>query len=95
MVFIQTSLAPPPIAHREHRRSHFAGESQLDDIARKLDLDPVEFRLKNMRVEGDPVPAGPNEPKVGYKETLQAVADAVDWKNRTTGTESRVGCGNR
>ena len=63
----------------------FAGESQLDDIARKLDLDPVEFRLKNMRVEGDPVPAGPNEPKVGYKETLQAVADAVDWKNRTTG----------
>ena len=61
----------------------FAGESQLDDIARKLNLDPVEFRLKNMRVEGDPVPAGPNEPKVGYKETLQAVADAVDWKNRT------------
>ena len=63
----------------------FAGESQLDDIARKLNLDPVEFRLKNMRVEGDPVPAGPNEPKVGYKETLQAVADAVDWNNRTTG----------
>ena len=30
----------------------FAGESQLDDIARKLNLDPVEFRLKNMRVEG-------------------------------------------
>ena len=63
----------------------FAGESQLDDIARKLNLDPVEFRLQNMRVEGDPVPAGPNEPKVGYKETLQAVADAVDWKNRTKG----------
>ena len=63
----------------------FAGESQLDDIACKLNLDPVEFRLKNMRVEGDPVPAGPNEPKVGYKETLQAVADAVDWKNRTKG----------
>ena len=63
----------------------FAGESQLDDIARKLNLDPVEFRLKNMRVEGDPVPAGANEPKVGYKETLQAVADAVDWKNRTKG----------
>ncbi len=63
----------------------FAGESQLDDIARKLNLDPVEFRLKNMRVEGDPVPAGAKEPKVGYKETLQAVADAVDWKNRTKG----------
>ena len=63
----------------------FAGESQLDEIARKLDLDPVEFRLKNMRVEGDSVPAGAKEPKVGYKETLQAVADAVDWKHRTKG----------
>ncbi len=63
----------------------FAGESQLDEIARRLNLDPVEFRLKNMRVEGDPVPAGAKEPKVGYKETLQAVADAVDWKNRTKG----------
>ena len=30
-------------------------------------------------------PQGANEPKVGYKETLQAVADAVDWKNRTKG----------
>ncbi len=63
----------------------FAGESQLDEIARRLNLDPVEFRLKNMRVEGDPVPAGAKEPKVGYKETLKAVADAVDWKNRTKG----------
>ena len=69
----------------------FAGESQLDEIARKLNLDPVEFRLKNMRVTGDPVPAGAKEPKVGYKETLQAVADAVDWKNRTKDTNQGWG----
>ena len=68
----------------------FAGESQLDDIARKLGMDPVEFRLKNMREEGDPIPGGgqrggSREPKVGYKETLQAIADAVGWQNRTKG----------
>ncbi|MCZ6676072.1 MAG: xanthine dehydrogenase family protein molybdopterin-binding subunit [Candidatus Poribacteria bacterium] len=68
----------------------FAGESQLDEIARQLGIDPVEFRLKNLREEGDLIPGGgqrggSNEPKVGYKETLQAVADAVDWKNRTKG----------
>ena len=68
----------------------FAGESQLDEIARQLGIDPVEFRLKNMREEGDPIPGGGkrgglNEPKVGYKETLRAVADAVDWKNREKG----------
>ena len=42
----------------------FAGESQLDEIARRLGLDPVEFRLKNMREEGDQVPAGGKEVKL-------------------------------
>ena len=69
----------------------FAGESQLDEIARKLGLDPVEFRLKNMREDGDQIPAGAKEPKVGYKETLQAVADAVDWKNRSKGSNQGWG----
>ena len=60
----------------------FAGESQLDEIAEKIGMDPVEFRLMNMREEGDPIPAGASEPKVGYKETLQAVADAAGWWDR-------------
>ena len=63
----------------------FAGESQLDEIARRLGMDPVEFRLKNMREEGDQVPAGGKEVKVGYKETLTAVADAAGWWNREKG----------
>ena len=60
----------------------FAGESQLDEIAERIGMDPVKFRLINMREEGDPVPAGSNEPKVGYKETLEAVADAAGWWDR-------------
>ena len=63
----------------------FAGESQLDEIARRIGIDPVEFRLKNMREEGDQIPAGAKEPIVGYKETLKAVADAVDWQHREKG----------
>ena len=63
----------------------FAGESQLDEIAERIGMDPVEFRLMNMREEGDPVPAGATEPKVGYKETLQAVADAAGWWDREAG----------
>ena len=35
-----------------------------------------------MREEGDAVPAGGSEPKVGYKETLEAVADAAGWWDR-------------
>ncbi len=63
----------------------FAGESQLDEIAERIGMDPVKFRLMNMREEGDPVPAGANEPKVGYKETLEAVADAAGWWDREAG----------
>ena len=60
----------------------FAGESQLDEIARLIGMDPVQFRLKNMREEGDTIPGGSREPVVGYKETLKAVADAAGWWNR-------------
>ena len=63
----------------------FAGESQLDEIAERIGIDPVKFRLMNMREEGDPVPAGATEPKVGYKETLEAVADAAGWWDREAG----------
>ena len=45
-------------------------------------MDPVQFRLKNMREEGDTIPGGSREPVVGYKETLKAVADAAGWWNR-------------
>ena len=63
----------------------FAGESQLDEIAERIGMDPVKFRLMNMREEGDAVPAGAAEPKVGYKETLEAVADAAGWWDREVG----------
>ena len=63
----------------------FPGESQLDEIARRIGMDPVEFRLKNMREEGDPIPGGGVEVKTGYKETLHAVADAAGWWNREKG----------
>ncbi len=72
-------------------QSIFAAESQLDEIARQIGMDPVELRMKNMREEGDQVPAGATEPIVGYKETLQAAADAVDWPNRKKGSNQGWG----
>ena len=49
-------------------------------------MDPVEFRLMNMREEGDEGSGGwRSEPKVGYKETLEAVADAAGWWDREAG----------
>lgn len=70
----------------------FASESQIDIIARELDLDPVEIRLKNAIQEGDQTPAcgGPLE-GVHAKETLLKAAEAAGWgakpreKNRGRG----------
>ena len=61
----------------------FASESQIDIIARELNLDPVEMRLKNAIEEGDTTPAcgGPLK-SVHAKETLLKAAEAAGWKER-------------
>ena len=59
----------------------FASESQIDIIARELELDPVEMRLKNAIEEGDTTPASGGPLKsVHAKATLLKVAEAADWR---------------
>ena len=85
MAFTPTNLVQAHTEHQVPPQAIFAGESQLDEIAERIGMDPVKFRLMNMREEGDPIPAGASEPKVGYKETLEAVADAAGWWDREAG----------
>jgi len=49
----------------------FAMESQMDLLARALKMDPLEFRLKNVAVEGDLMANGRPFPKIGFKETVE------------------------
>ncbi|MBI4289801.1 MAG: molybdopterin-dependent oxidoreductase [Chloroflexi bacterium] len=49
----------------------FALESHLDMVARKLNMDPIEFRLKNAYDEGDRMPTGARVANPGIKETLK------------------------
>jgi CO/xanthine dehydrogenase Mo-binding subunit len=57
----------------------FAMESQLDEIARRLGLDPVALRLKNVTMEGDLLPNLQPQVKVGAKEVLAALAEHPAW----------------
>jgi CO/xanthine dehydrogenase Mo-binding subunit len=50
----------------------FSVESAIDELARELSLDPVEFRLKNAAKEGTRAAYGPTFRKVGFVETLDA-----------------------
>jgi CO/xanthine dehydrogenase Mo-binding subunit len=60
----------------------FAGESQLDIIAQEIGMDPFEFRLQNALKNGDTTATGQQLAGIGFRETLEAVADQSDYKSR-------------
>ncbi len=50
----------------------FAAESVIDELCRKLGLDPIEVRLKNASKEGTKASYGPRFERIGLVETLEA-----------------------
>src|SRR6266850_1582108 len=63
----------------------FACEQVIDELAQKLKIDPIEFRLKNAAKEGTRRVDGPVYPRVGFVECLQAAKDSDHWKSPLTG----------
>jgi len=56
-------------------------EQQMDRLAQALEMDPVEFRLRNMIVEGSETVVGSRMPPgTGMRETLIAAAKAAGWR---------------
>ncbi|MBI3969559.1 MAG: xanthine dehydrogenase family protein [Chloroflexi bacterium] len=60
----------------------FAMESQVDELARGLGLDPLEVRRHNAAQEGDKQPFGRPWPTIGLKECLEKVAQHPLWRDR-------------
>lgn len=60
--------------------SEYAVESLVDEIAIELDMDPIEFRLKNAAVEGTQAPYGPKYGPIGLVKTLQAARDHANYE---------------
>ena len=53
----------------------FAVEQAVDELAQKLDIDPIELRMKNAAKEGTRRVDGPTFNRVGLVETLEAMRD--------------------
>ena len=53
-------------------QSMYAMECTMDELARKLDMDPIDFRLKNAADEGTHAPYGPVFPPIGLKACLKS-----------------------
>ncbi|MBA3336047.1 MAG: xanthine dehydrogenase family protein molybdopterin-binding subunit [Chloroflexia bacterium] len=68
-------------------------ESVMDELALKLNLDPIEFRLKNCVVEGDERPNGNAWPKIGLRQCLEALQTHPLWQRREEARRSGRGVG--
>ena len=60
--------------------SEYAVESVVDEIALKLDIDPIELRLMNAAKEGTQSAHGPKFGPIGLIETLEAAKNSDHWK---------------
>jgi xanthine dehydrogenase YagR molybdenum-binding subunit len=63
-----------------HPQANFAMESLMDELAYKLDMDPIEFRKKNLTGENGAI----------YHRQLDRVAREIGWerRNKTPGAGS-------
>ena len=67
-------------------------EAQMDIIAGKIGIDPLEFRLKNGYVNGDSYINGQILNRVGLEETMEKASQAIGWgepKPKPSGSKFR------
>ena len=60
-------------------QSMHAMESAIDELARHLDMDPIDLRLKNAAGEGTVAPYGPRFPAIGLRECLEAAKEHPNY----------------
>lgn len=64
---------------------NFAGESQLDEAAEKLGIDPVEMRLRNLVHRGEQLIPGRRPLDADLASDLDLMSESLDWPSRAKG----------
>lgn len=60
----------------------FMAEMQMNKLAEKLGMDPIEFRLKNALKDGDTMGVGtPSPSPVTVIQCIEAARDKFEWEN--------------
>lgn len=69
----------------------FMAESQMNKLAEKLGMDPVEFRLKNALRDGDTLGVGTPTPNpTSIVQCIEAARDAFGWKKQGRGAKPKT-----
>ena len=70
----------------------FEAESQMNKLAEKLGMDPVELRMRNIVKEGSLLSVGtPLPPGVTLDKVVEKCAISGDWTNTKTGWQRKDG----
>ena len=72
-------------------QASFAIESQMDEMARALGIDALDFRIRNCVVEGDPMNNGRTWPRIGLRQVLERLREARDSRRPAPPTPSSGG----
>src|SRR5437016_2177342 len=59
--------------------SEYAVESVVDEIAKKLEIDPIDLRMQNAAHEGTKAAYGPKFGPIGLEETLNSIKKTEHW----------------
>jgi CO/xanthine dehydrogenase Mo-binding subunit len=75
------SHTPPATAFRGFGTPQvaWAVESQMDEAARRLGIDRLEIRLRNLARRGDEIVAGDKPADGDWPESVRRAADAIGW----------------
>jgi len=72
----------------------FGVEGIIDEMAKKIGMDPIDFRLKNAAKEGHTTIYGDTWGPVGFIETLEAAKETEHYKTPVKDGEGRgISCG--
>src|SRR5438552_18280323 len=63
-----------------HPNGTFALETTMDKAAYAINMDPIEFRLKNINEVGNPDTKRPFS-NIGIRDCITGVQTAINWKN--------------
>ena len=67
--------------------SEYAVEAVVDEIARALDIDPMDMRMKNAPEEGTPNSVGAPWPRIGAKAVITAIKESAHYNSEIQGED--------
>lgn len=74
-------------------QAHFAVESQMDELAQKLGMDPIDLRLKNILRDGDSTCYDQvmlEERGLGLEECIRKVREEIRWDTPLDNSDPRI-----